>query len=126
MTIYRRSLPLLRLSALAQWVQDLPGVVGNTGPACGRFRFQIMVFVAVGESITYTDAMADDLLDDIEAIVRGVIRSNPTNAAWSILRFAGQESTTQLGDTTRIVPVKIAGKPYNLEIIQVDLEVYDA
>ena len=99
--------------------------LGNTGPAKQTFRYQTLVFVAVGESSTYTASDADDLLDDIEASIRGLIRSNPVNDAWSIIRFAGQQSKTQPGQPTRIVPVKVAGKKYNLEVISVDVEVYD-
>ena len=100
--------------------------LGNQGTSKAVFRFQIMNFVAVGESDTYTAATADDLLDDIEAVVRGVVMANPSNAAWSIMRFAGQQTSTQAGDRTRIVPVKVAGQKYNLEVITVDIEVYDA
>lgn len=100
--------------------------IGATGMAKEIFRFQILVFVAVGESDGYTSSNADDLLDDIEAIVRGVIRANPTNAAWNRLRWAGQQSSTQAGQYTKIVPVKVAGEKYNLEVITVEMEVYDA
>jgi hypothetical protein len=100
--------------------------LGTIGPAREDFEFQISSFVALAESDTYTASTAEDLLDDIEAVIRGVIRANQTNAAWKIMRFQGQPKSTLPGNKTRIVPVKIGGKQYNLEAITVTMEIYDA
>lgn len=87
-----------------------------------RFRFEIMVYVIAASTL---DGGPDpetvaDALDDIEAGVRDTIILNPTNAAWTQL-----ETLEQMTNIYRLPAIDTGGKPYDVEIIPVELEVYD-
>jgi hypothetical protein len=99
--------------------------IGGTGIAQSKFFFEVMVFTAAPEGALWTDENAQDAQDDIEAVIRDVIRTNTVNDAWSILRFSGQDRSTQVGERSRMLPVKVGGMPYDLESIFVEAQVYD-
>jgi hypothetical protein len=99
--------------------------IGGSGVALNLFYYEIMVFTATPEGALWTDEMAQDTQDDIEAVIRGVVRNNTTNLAWSQLKFSGQGRSTQPGDRSRMLPVKVGGLSYDLESIFVEAQVYD-
>ena len=87
-----------------------------------RFYFEIMVYVAAANNDSgWTPGVAADALDDIEAVVRDTVLANPTNAAWTNMVLAEQPT-----EIVRLDAVSTGGLPYDVEVIGVEMEVYDS
>jgi hypothetical protein len=89
-----------------------------------RFRLEIMIYVAAASAETEgpdPDESAD-ALDDIEATVSDVLADNPSNAAWMLLNMLEEE----MSNIYRLSAQDTGGKPYDVEIIPVEVEVYDS
>lgn len=85
------------------------------------FVMEIMVYVAAANDDSgWTPAAAANTLDDIEADIRNVILTNPTNAAWAHLKPG--EMPSQI---VRLSASDTGGLPYDVEVIQVECNVYD-
>jgi hypothetical protein len=87
-----------------------------------KFKLEVMIYVAAAnDDAGYTPETAADLLDDLEAACRATILANPSNAAWMAMRQIE-------GDKTEIIHLPgeaTGGNPYDVEIIPVEVEVYD-
>ena len=95
------------------------GIGGTTG--FNLFRFQLMMFQVVPNTANgWNAADAQDAQDDLEMAVRDWVVDNPTNANWKHLRFVNGD-----GAFTEIIPVKVGGEEYDLETIEIEVEVYD-
>lgn len=95
------------------------GIGGTKG--YNRFRFEIMVYVLAAETAGPTPAQSADALDDIEAAIRDVLLANHTNTGvWASLDMP-QDFT----NIFRLPGNDTGGKPYDVEIIPVEVEVYD-
>lgn len=95
----------------------------GTGQTKGfnNFRAEIMVYVAAAnDDAGWTPSVAADALDDIEAVIRDVILTNPTNAAWA--NMASDDSHSQI---VRLSAADTGGLPYDVEVIPVEFEIYD-
>jgi len=102
-----------------------PVVVVASGPAdhqpngfgCARASFQLLVFVFVAYAAAggWTEADAEDALDDIEAIIAGVIEANGRSEAWDKIAYSGP---------TQPDPVVIGGVEYRRELITLDVQVF--
>jgi len=102
-----------------------PVVVVASGPAdhqtngfgCVRASFQLLVFVFVAYAAAggWTEADAEDALDDIEAIIAGVIEANGRSEAWDKIAYSGP---------TQPDPVVIGGVEYRRELIALDVQVF--
>jgi hypothetical protein len=86
-----------------------------------RFILEVVIYVAAANNDPgWTPAAAADALDDIEAGVREVILTNPTNAAWANLILADQVS-----EIYHLTADQAGGTPFDAEILRVEVEVYD-
>jgi len=72
------------------------------------FRLDLQVWVRQATGDDWTDAMAMDALDAIEALIAGVVEDNRGNATWEILEYAG---------TTSVVEWPIGGVAYYMEYV---------
>lgn len=100
-----------------------PIVIVTSGPAhhqpngfgCERTRFQLIVFtfVAYAASGGWTEADAEDALDDIEALIAGVIAAYPRTAAWDKIEYA---------EPTNPDTVVIGGVEYRREMTTLDVQ----
>ena len=86
-----------------------------------RFFLEIMVYVLAANYETgWTQEAVADALDDIEAGVRDVLLTNPTNAAWTNLGIPDQVS-----EVYHLSADQSGGVVFDAEIIRVEVEVYD-
>lgn len=84
------------------------------------FRLELLVFVSdarVAES--WTDAEVEDRLDLIEKEIADVLAENRSTASWHDIKHVP-------GNFTNIVPAKLGGHSYKMEMIPVIVEVHDA
>lgn len=70
------------------------------------FYFVLTTFVQQGEG-AWTNAMAEDTLDSIEAGVAGVFETNRCGTEWDTLEYA---------ERSKIIEVSVAGVPYYIEL----------
>lgn len=102
-----------------------PVVVVSSGPAdhepdgfdCEKDTFQLLVYVFVVYADTgsgWTEADAEDALDDIESIIAATVAGNSRTEAWSRIAYAGP---------TQPDPVVIGGVEYRRELITFNVEV---
>jgi hypothetical protein len=86
------------------------------------FRLEILAcVVSANTDASWDGAAAADALDDLEAGIREIIQINPTNAAWANLKSPEDEET----QITYLPGNVTGGLPYDVEIIPVEVEVYD-
>ena len=71
------------------------------------FGLEVQVWV-LQEGTDWTTAEAEDALDDIEALIRGVYEANRGTANWEILRYDGPSTIREIA---------VAGVPYFVERI---------
>lgn len=75
----------------------------------------IDVFVLYSDSTgSYTESVAEDVLDDIEALIAGVVSANQETASWSAVDYAGPSEVGFL----------VLGDAYKTERITLQVEVY--
>lgn len=91
--------------------------LAGRGGTQARHYLDAMIFVLRGEAgnATYTEAEADDRLDEIEAALLAVIEANQDNANWDAVDYAGQST---------IDAVEIGGEQYWMERIPLQFDVY--
>lgn len=82
------------------------------------FYLNIHTFVLYAQpsNVNWTEAHAEDALDDIERRIADVIMTNRDNAAWDMIKFAGRSIRTS---------VDIGGDEYIMEAIPVQVEKFD-
>ena len=78
-----------------------------------RYHLQVTVLVLHTDAASWTPALAEDALDDIEALIAAALAANQRTATWH--RLEPGISTADL--------VTISGFPYRREIIPVEIEV---
>jgi hypothetical protein len=112
--------PIIYISSTSS--QRLRRGIGQT-KAFNTFGFDIVVGIAAANltDAAYTPDVTEGLLDDMEAAISNIVITNPTNAAWAHL-------TLDEGQPTQIVRLtsdQTGTLPYDIEIISVEVEVYD-
>lgn len=79
-----------------------------------RSSFSLLVQVWVlQEASGWTQAQAEDALDEIESLIAGVFESNRTSDSWEKIAYDGE---------TRVFEVSVAGTPYYVESIPTEIE----
>jgi len=87
-----------------------------------KFALEIWIYVsAANKDPGNTPEAVADLLDDIEAVVRKTILDNPKNAAWNAIRQPEGEKT----EIVQLEGKATGGSPYDVEIMPVEVEIYD-
>ncbi len=87
-----------------------------------KFRLEVYTYVAAANNDPgWTPDVAADALDDIEAVIREVILTNPNNAAWKNIRLFDEFT-----EVIHLSAEQASGIPYDVEVITVEVEVYDA
>ena len=76
-----------------------------------QFVFQMEILVKWKDGTSWTQANAEDKLDEIWVIIAGVIEANQGNANWSVLEIT--EDTCDM--------VAISGNSYRREVMQVQI-----
>lgn len=72
----------------------------------------------------WSPSEAQDLHDDIEAVIRNVVSANRNTAYWMNMRFTGQNGN-EFSNPSTIVPATIGGMEFDVETILVECEVND-
>jgi len=87
------------------------------GFGCAKASFQLLVFVFVAYAAAggWTEADAEDALDDIEAIIADVVEANGRSEAWDKIVYGGP---------TQPDPVVIGGVEYRRELITFDVQLF--
>jgi hypothetical protein len=81
-----------------------------------RVELVVDVFVLYSDpSGTYTESVAEDVLDAIEAGIAGVVSANQVNDTWSALDYTGP---------TEVSFLILGGDSYKTERTTLDVEVY--
>lgn len=81
------------------------------------FGLQVDVYVLYAlDDGTWTEALAEDALDEIEHLIAGAVEQNQTTAPWKSLSYAGNSER---------MDVTIGGVPYIWETIPLVAEVYE-
>ena len=80
-----------------------------------RFYFQIDIFVLYNDLSTWTEDLAEDRLDLIEATLAGVLDSNQRYTPWEALDYA---------DQSQRIDVVVGGVEYVRETVTILAEVY--
>jgi hypothetical protein len=78
------------------------------------FRYDIHSFVLYTQGTTWTEADAEDAIDDIEQAIAGMVDSNTSGTIWDYLSFAGE---------TQMDSVIIGGEEYKHERIPVQVRI---
>lgn len=76
-----------------------------------QFQFNVEILVRWKDTGSWTQAKAEDKLDEIWVIVAGVIEANQSNANWEVLEIV--EDTCDM--------VAISGDNYRREVIKVNV-----
>ena len=102
-----------------------PVVAVTSGPAnhepngfgCSKAAFQLIVFafVAYAADGGWTEADAEDALDDIEAMIAAVVGGNSRTDAWDKIGYNGP---------TNPDAVVIGGVEYRRELIVIDVQLF--
>jgi len=109
-------------SGSASAIQGIGGTKGKS-----RHRYSICIFIAVPEpeNVVWTAKLAQSKLNDMYIGARDVVLANKAAAGhWLNLKFFSEEGV-EYGDFSQIIPVKVAGKDYDMEKIFVECEVFD-
>ena len=82
------------------------------------FYLNVHVFVLYAEpdNVNWTDAHAEDALDDIERRIADVLMINRSTANWDVINYAGRSNR---------ISIDIGGDEYSTEIIPTQVEKYE-
>lgn len=89
--------------------QSYGGSMWNT-----TFRYHIHSFVLYTQGTIWTEADAEDAIDDIEQAIAGMVDSNTSGTIWDYLSFVGD---------TQMDSVVIGGEEYKHEAIPVQVRI---